>query len=391
MLTEEKPVVLHQGVFKPTATVGEAVFMITGMTIGAGILGLPYVVSQVGLIIGLIYILVLGLVVMMLNLIIGEIAVRTKENFQLPGFAGKYLGSWAKTVMSLIIILTGYGALLAYIVGEGEALSAMFGGDKVWWSVCFWSIGSILIWRGLQTVKNVEKILSVIVIGLIVGLCLFLLDKFQVTNFFYSDLTKLFLPYGVILFALNATPAIAEAHALLPNSQKHFRKAIIIGGLIPIAVYMLFVLAVVGFSGLNTTEIATIGLDHQFGGWVNACANLFAALAMGTGFLGVGIALKQSLVWDHKVGRHLAEFAVVSVPLILFLFGFRSFVSILDIIGGLFIGIEAVLLVMIAYKARKRGDIDASRYGLNNFWIVAVPVLLFFSAASIYTVIKLFQ
>jgi len=76
MLTEEKPVVLHQGVFKHTATVGEAVFMITGMTIGAGILGLPYVVSQVGLIIGLIYIVVLGLVVMMLNLIIGEIAVR---------------------------------------------------------------------------------------------------------------------------------------------------------------------------------------------------------------------------------------------------------------------------------------------------------------------------
>ncbi|PIT88343.1 MAG: hypothetical protein COU29_00940 [Candidatus Magasanikbacteria bacterium CG10_big_fil_rev_8_21_14_0_10_36_32] len=391
MLKNEKSVVLHQGVYKQTATVSEAVFMITGMTIGAGILGLPYVVAQVGLIIGLIYILVLGLVVMMLNLIIGEIAVRTKENFQIPGFAGRYLGCWAKRLMSLIIILTGYGALLAYIIGEGEALSAMFGGDKVWWSICFWSIGSILIWRGLQTVKNVEKILSMVVIGLIVGLSLFLLDKFHPANFFYTDLTKLFLPYGVILFALNATPAIAEAHALLPGSQKHFRKAIIIGGLIPIGVYLLFVLAVVGFLGVNTTEIATVGLNHQFGGWVYACANLFAALAMGTGFLGIGIALKQSLIWDHKINRYLAEFAVISVPVILFLFGFRSFVSILDVIGGLFIGIEAVLLVAIAYKARKKGDLDASRYGLNNFWLVAIPVLLFFSAASIYTVVKLFH
>lgn len=389
-LKDDKPIVLHQGVFKKTATVSEAVFMITGMTIGAGILGLPYVVAQVGLIIGLIYIAVLGLVMMMLNLIIGEIAVRTKENLQLPGFAGKYLGGWAKIIMSVVIILTGYGALLAYVVGEGEALSAMFGGSKLWWSICFWSIGSLLVWRGLQTVKNVEKILSVIVIGLIVGLCLFLLDRFQPANFFFTDWTKIFLPYGVILFALNATPAIVEAHALLPGSQRHFRKAIIIGGLIPIAVYLLFVLSVVGFSGLETTEISTVGLTQQFGGWIMACANLFAALAMGTGFLGIGIALKQTLVWDHKINKYLSEFAVIAVPLILFLFGFRSFVSILDVVGGLFIGIEAVLLVAIAYVARKRGDIDASRYGLKNLWLAAIPVLLFFSAATIYSAVKLF-
>ena len=78
----EQPVVLHQGVFKPTAKTSEAVFMITGMTIGAGVLGIPYVVAQVGLLPGLGFILFLGLVMLALNLLIGEITVRTGESLR---------------------------------------------------------------------------------------------------------------------------------------------------------------------------------------------------------------------------------------------------------------------------------------------------------------------
>ena len=64
-------IILHQGVYKPAASVADAIFMITGMTIGAGVLGIPYVVAQVGLKIGLVYIVALGLVMLALNLILG--------------------------------------------------------------------------------------------------------------------------------------------------------------------------------------------------------------------------------------------------------------------------------------------------------------------------------
>src|SRR3989344_1942069 len=121
-IMDDKKLIFHKGVYKKSATTAEAVFIITGMTIGAGILGLPYVVAQVGLLAGLIYIICLGLVMLCLNLMIGEIAVRTKRNFQLPGFAGKYLGPWAKGVLSVTIVLSGFGSLLAYIIGEGQAL-----------------------------------------------------------------------------------------------------------------------------------------------------------------------------------------------------------------------------------------------------------------------------
>jgi amino acid permease len=359
---KDQKVILHQGVYKPAASVADAVFMITGMTIGAGILGIPYVVAQAGLQIGLAYIVILGLVMLLLNLILGEIAVRTNESLQIPGLAGRYLGKWAKYLLSVVIIFTSYGALLAYIIGVGQSLSALLGGNPVAWSVIFWGLASIVVWRGLQTIKSVEKVLSIIVLSIICGLSFYLLRDFKLTNWVYTDVSKIFLPYGVILFALNGTSAVVEAHALLPNNQRHFKKALIIGSLIPVAVYALFALAVVGSSGLQTSEIATIGLGARFGDGVLVLGNIFAILAMSTGFIGTGIALKQTFVWDNKINRILAEFLVISVPILLFVAGFREFISILSIAGGLFIGIQAIMLIVVCWQARKKGDLDASKY-----------------------------
>ncbi len=388
---EEKKIILHQGIYKPAASVADAIFMITGMTIGAGILGIPYVVAQVGLKIGILYILVLGMVMLFLNLILGEIALRTNESLQISGLAGKYLGKWAKYLMGVIIIFGSYGALLAYIIGEGQSLSALFGGSPTAWSVVFWGLASLAVWRGLQTIKIVEKVLSIIVISIICGLSLYLLKDFQMANWVYSDVSKIFLPYGVILFALNGTPAIIEAHALLPHSQRHFGKAVIIGSLIPVVLYILFALAVAGATGLGTTEVATIGLGAKFGSGVLVLGNIFAVLAMAGGFIGSGIALKQSFVWDSKVNKILAEFLVISVPILLFIAGLRQFIFILSVSGGVFIGIEAMVLVIVCWQARKKGDLDASRYKLHHFWLLAIPVFLFFSWVTITSFSKLLK
>src|SRR3989339_326335 len=311
MFKKDPIVVLHQGVYKKTLGISSAVFMITGMTIGAGILGIPYVVAQVGLLVGLAYILFLGIVMLSLNLMVGEITVRTKDSYQLPGLAGKYLGKWA-------------------------------------------------------------KVLRILVIGIILGLSLAFLPHVQVVNLNYFNWSKFFLPFGVILFALHAAPSIAEAHALLPNSQRHFRKALIVGTLIPIFVYIIFALAVVGVMGKETTEIATLGLGSKFGSWVRILANVFAVFAMGTGFMGLGIALKQTLVWDWKVSSFLATFLVI-----------------LGVVGGLFLGVEAILMTLMYWKAKKVGDLPADRYSLPAAGLLTFLVLAVFTVATVVSIIKL--
>lgn len=389
-LQVDKPVVFHHGVYKKTQSVGSAVFMITGMTIGAGVLGLPYVVAQVGLKIGLIYVLVLGLVMMFLNLMIGEVAMRTKEPMHIPGFAGKYLGANARRLVSLMIIFSSFGSLLAYLIGEGDVLVEFFGGNEAWWGVLFWSVTAVLIWRGLETIKTVEKIISIIVISLMAGLSFYLFKDFKPANFDYVNWGSIFLPYGVILFSFSATPAIAEAHALLPGDSGKFKKAIIIGSLIPIAIYILFALAVVGVTGLNTTAVATIGIGEKLGRGVLIVGNMFAALAMFSCYIGIGVSLKQSLIWDNKFNPLLAFFLVIAAPLVLFLLGVRNFVTVLDFVGGFFTGIQAIIMVLIYLRAKQKGDLDPGKMNLRHVWLLLVSVFLCFTFFTVYSIFKMF-
>jgi tyrosine-specific transport protein len=70
--------------------------MLIGTTIGAGFLAIPYVVSKSGFFVGLFYLVFLGLIILYLNLAVGEIGLRTQGQHQLTGYAQRYLGVWGK-------------------------------------------------------------------------------------------------------------------------------------------------------------------------------------------------------------------------------------------------------------------------------------------------------
>lgn len=382
----DQPVVLHQGTYKKTATLSEAVFMITGMTIGAGILGLPYAITKVGLLPGVVLLIAIGLVMICLNMMMSDVANWAGENLQLPGLAGKFLGAPAKIFSSIILVLRSYGTLLAYIVGEGLVLAVLFGGSALGWSVIFWSFGSLLVWGGLERVKKADKILSLSVMIIVAGIGVYLLPHGSMVHWNSTALSQWWVPFGVILFALHALPAIGEAHALLPGQPKVFKKAVLIGSVTPLLIYLLFIVGVVGVLGQNVTEVATIGLGVKFGPIMAVFANVFAALAMSTGFMGLGTALKESFVWDFKVHRNTSILLVVSVPLALFLLGLRSFVQILEVVGGLFISIEALLMAAVYLKAR-RNFVNGTAHSPAT-WLITVPVIAFFIimlTISLYT------
>ena len=389
IMSEQNNLVLHQGIYKKKVGVSSAVFMITGMTIGAGVLGVPYVVSRVGLAIGLGYIIILGLIILLLNLMIGEIVVRTKGNFQLPGLAGKYIGPWAKVLMSVMIAVGGIGALLAYLIGEGESLANLFGGLPEWWAVTFWIVGSISIWRGLQTVKVLEKFFSIIVLSIIIGLSFGIMPHVNWQNFHYYSLNNFFLPFGVILFALQASPAIAEAHALLPDDPKKFKKALVIGTLIPMLVYVLFAIATVGVLGLSTTPLVSLALGNKFGFGIKILIDTFAIFAMGSGFLGLGLALKQTLVWDWRLSPFLAVLLTILAPLIFYMLGWHDFLKVIGLIGGVLLGLEALMLVFIYLRAQHYGDVPAATYGLRHSHWAAITIFVVFTTVIIASIINL--
>ncbi len=359
--------------------------MITGLTIGAGVLGLPYVVAQTGLVLGLIEIVALGLVMLLLNVMIGEIAVQIGRPAQLSGFAAEYLGTAAKDILSFILIFRNCGVLLAYVIAAGAAVQALIGGVADWWSIVFWLVGSLCVAAGMERLKTIEKLLSLAVIGLLVGASVYALGFFQsqVLTVFHPGNTL--LAYGVILFALHASAAIPEAHELLPSDPLGFRRAIVWGTLIPVIVYLLFSLGVVGVLGSTTSQLASVALGQKFGPVMALIVNMAAVFAMITGFMGLATAFKETLVWDHQWPVKRALFLVLGVPLVLFLGGARNFIMILNVVGGLFISIESLILVAVYWRANRRPGRK------HNFrWLtLALPVLGVFSFFAVVTVVEL--
>ncbi len=378
----------HHGIFRGDLTLWEATALL--VPIGAGVLGIPYAVAQVGLIVGLFYIVILGFLMMGMNLLVGEVLVRTKGEKQLVGLAKKYLGNGGEVLMSLISYLMLFGALVVYIIGVGESLAVLFRGGAFFWSIVFSIIGSVLIFVGLRTIKKVELFLILSVLLVVFVIAIFSAPHVVVEHVRYTNFASLLFPYGVILFAFHGTTSVPEAHSLLLHKPELFKKALIYSILVGILIYIIFASVVVGVTGLNTTQIATIGLGNAVGPVMVWVGNLFAVLAMGSSFLMVGVALRDSFVWDLKFPKGIASAFVCGVPIIIFLLGLRQFIAAVDIVGGVFGSIELLLLLLIYWRAKSLGDLPTGKYSLHHTALLAALLFLAFSVGAAYSVVKLF-
>ena len=92
-----------------------------GATIGAGILGIPFVVAKTGVLIGITNVIMIGIAIAAVNLCMGEIILRTKKSHQMTGYAEIYLGKTAKFIMSMAMMFLVYGAMIAYTIGNRKS------------------------------------------------------------------------------------------------------------------------------------------------------------------------------------------------------------------------------------------------------------------------------
>ena len=179
-----------------------------------------------------------------------------------------------------------YGALTAYLIGEGEALKAIFHwGDPLWYSIIFFMIVFVIIYRGIKAAGKVELILIVLLFVIVVFIGIMSYDNIRIDNLTTVDLTKFFVPYGVILFALMGFPAVPEMQEVLEAEKRKMKKAIIIGSMIPIILYIFFAFVVIGIISTENFEllepnqqIATVALSIYSSPVLGIFANLIAIL-----------------------------------------------------------------------------------------------------------------
>jgi len=387
---KEQQLILHKGVFKrPIGLFTASMFLVSG-TVGAGVLGLPYAVARVGLLPGLLYILFFGFLIMMLNSMIGELCARTQGDFQLAGLAYHYIGKLSGRLMTFITYAMWVGVLLIYIIGVGTSLAALFHTNAYMMSLLFFCIISIFVFIGIDIIRSVNFSLSMGIVAIILLIAFFSAPHIDAGILTHVNIAELFFPYGIVLFAFSAVSSIPEVHTLLKKRDIQFKHTIYIGGSIVMILYLLFTYIVVSVTGQSTTEIATVGLGEQVGPLMNIFGNIFAVFAMSTGFLMTSLAFRDSLCWDHHLSKIKSLLIVLGVPLTIFLLQLGSFIQVVDIVGGVLVSLQMIIMLLIYWRAKQVGHLKKSAYNLHHVSWFVILLLAVCSVGAMFSVMKMF-
>lgn len=359
-----------------------AIAMLIGTIIGVGIFGVPYVVARSGALFGAAHFVVMTAVLLFVHLSFGELTLRTKAHHRLVGYAERYFGPWGKGIAALAGIAGIYGALLAYIIIGGSFLHQLLGptlGGTPWlYSVAFSAVGVIAIAFGLRMIEELEFILTAF---LFIAMALIFIVGAQRVNTEHWNtvyLSNALLPYGAILFSLGGASAIAEIRDILRGRERLLARAITWGTLIAAALTALFVFIVVGVSGSATTPEAIAGLAPTLGRSIVLLGAILGILAIATSFLSLGLYIDEVFRFDFRYSKPMALLLGVVVPIVIFLIGQPEFTKVIIVTGGIFGGLDGIIILLTALRARRTGDRQPEftlRVPAVVHWIVALMFL----------------
>ena len=141
---------------------------------------------------------------------------------------------------------------------------------------------------------------------------------------------------------------------MLGENKKLIKKVITISILVPIIVYLFFIYLILGITGAQTTESALTGLRNVLGDGIVSLALFFGVLTTFTSFIALGLTLKKVFWYDLKIGENLAWAITLFLPLILFLVGIKDFIPVIAVVGGVMLGIDGILILLMYRKIKPK-------------------------------------
>jgi hypothetical protein len=190
-----------------------------------------------------------------------------------------------------------------------------------------------------------------VAILVIVGVVLWVsgLNKLVVPLVGSLSVTSLALPFGPLLFAFAgrpAVPAVVKMWRKAKEAKKQFSLslALLLGTFLPALTYLLFVVAVLTIN----PHVSPEALNGLFVSPVlRVVLGALGLLTIWTSYFMIGDNLKDILRFDFKLSRLWAGLIPVTLPFLLYLVGFKDFLTVISLTGGIFLALEGVFVVMM--------------------------------------------
>ena len=364
-----------------------AISTLIGTAVGAGVFGLPFVVSKAGFVPALILLIILGAIMILLALMYGEVTLRTTNKGRLVGYCEKYIGKNGKRAATLITLFALYANTLAYMIIGGMFLNALlsgyFGGNEFTYGLAMFALVSIGVYINLRILSVIELLMVIFLLAAMFGIFAKGIFFVDVSNLVSYDISQSFLPFGVILFSLGFISAVPRLEHIMKKRQKKIKSAIVTSGIAIIIIYALFAAVVVGITGSSTTPETFSGLSRFMGNGIIILGLIFGVFAVVTSYLIISINLKEIFWYDYHLSKRKSWALACFVPVIIFVLGPRDFIAVVNFTGGVAGGLVGLLIIIIFYKAKKTGDLKPA-YEINVPKVISALMAFVFVLGIVY-------
>ncbi|MCL4398505.1 MAG: hypothetical protein M1322_03435 [Candidatus Parvarchaeota archaeon] len=356
-----------------------------GTIVGGGVLALPYAIEKSGFFEGIALLLLIGFASILITMYTGELSSHFKKLHQLPIIISKYTGKRLRVLILIFQILTIYGAQIAYLTGIALVMVFLFHLPYAVSVLLVFLLTLPLIYKGYRFVEDAETPMLFIKIALIAAAALSIFTMVRTANFYMYNISGFFGPFGIILFSLTGYTVIPEVKEELGGIKK-LTSVIIFSYIISILLYVFFTFAFVGAFGPSVSAVATDGVHSIYYEVLFSFTTLFLLL---TPYVALSLVLADSFTYDFGIGRKPSMFLSLAAPFAIAFLGF-NFENILDITGGIFISLLAIMVLFAVFLERKRKDVKRIKYLVpGGIYLIAFTfaIMLFGLIYTVYSVI----
>ncbi|MGR5061371.1 amino acid permease [Photobacterium sp. DNB22_13_2] len=352
--------------------------IIAGTALGAGMLAIPMVLAQFGLLWGTLLMLVIWLGTTYAALLLLEASIKAGGGLGMNTIARKTLGKGGQLVTNGLLYALLVCLLMAYIIGAGDLVMKLLSSIGLDLSlmqsqIAFTLLAGGVVAAGTAVIDKLNRALFAVMVVMLVLTLLSLVPTISIDNLMVAtsdskiDLIKtssvLFTSFGFMVVIPSLVTYNKEA------THQQLRNMVVIGSLVPLFSYLLWLYAAMGNLSAeqmvdfqNVSElIAVLGSNHSM---INLILSVFTGLALLTSFLGVAMALFDQNVDTFRQNRAVTYVLTFILPLAGALFAADQFLSVLGYAGIILVFLAVFIPMAMTIKLREEDDsafeVDAS-------------------------------
>lgn len=361
---------------KPNKFLG-SFLLIAGTSIGAGMLALPVSTGTYGFLPSIFLFIICWACMTLSGLLILEVNLWLKPGANIVSMATATLGVGGKVIAWLTYALLFYSLMAAYVSGMGDLVQSAL--ENIFnWPVSKGTGALFLIvlvgstvYFGTQSVDYLNRLFFAAKVLTFIGVIFFLMPHVQLTPLAHMNPHNMWLALPIVITSFGFQNVIPSLRVYLNDDAKKLRLAILLGSSIPLLVYIIWQLAILGVVPIEgkegLTRILASGqpgsglgnaIDHILHyGWVANLFKAFTFFAIITSFTGVSFSLFDYLIdslqikRDHK-GR-LLTLVITFLPPLIFAYSYPDGFILALGYAGIFVAVLlGIMPVLMSWSGR---------------------------------------